>query len=532
MTRFFSIIFRPFSSLNAAEATVLSFLFMSLIGGIAIWGTEMHRDVVVKEPYLQRVMLTPADSDGASASLRPRTEMHTFTREARRKGETFIDTLFTSVSALCVTGLISTDFSRFTLAGQMITLVLIQMGGLGIIVFTSIFALLIARGLSERETFRDLLAGILDTDGHKVWHMIRHVILYTIVFEGLGFLIMGLHLNANPELIGDTNPWWWALFHSVSAFNNAGFGLMNNNLMSFVKDPVINLTIAALIILGGLGYPVLIAIHAFMRRKLVRHKDEIQRLLDEDVQGVVASPVQTKVAIWGSLFFLALGTFIPLTLEWGSPMMREFNWAQKLMIAFFQSASTRTAGFNTVDIGALGTSTLILFMVLMYIGANPAGTAGGIKIPTVAVLYGYVKDWFKEPGQPVMLFSHRISKFALSHAIRLFFFSTLFIGLVVFLITAAESRYLITPDPMFNFTKIIFEVISAFGTVGLSMGYAGGVTSFAAIMTPFSKLLIILTMLFGRLGPLTILASLPWKRRFAGHPPSPDFENTEKIQIG
>ncbi len=523
--RFFT---RPFSYINAAEATVLSFLVMSILGGMMLWYTESDRMVTAKIPIIEQVSVAPVESGFGLPST---VEVHTFTQEVQYKGERFIDTLFTSVSALCVTGLISTDFSQWTLAGQVITMLLIQMGGLGIIVFTSIFALLIMRGLSERENFRDLLAGILDIDGGKVRHMIKHVVLYTILFEGTGFLIMGIHLNANPSNIGDINPWWWALFHSVSAFNNAGFGLLNNNLMNFVEDPIISYTIAALIILGGLGYPVLIAIHASVRRKIIG-SDRVQKVLEEDATGVIASSVQTRVAIYGTLLLLAVGTFIPLLVDWGNPIMSDLNPLQKLTAVFFQSVSTRTAGFNTVDIGALHVATLFLYMFLMYIGANPAGTAGGIKIPTVAVLYGYIKDWFKKPGEPVTLFGRRISKFAVSHAVRLYFFSTIFIAVVTLFICVAESRYLITPDPTYNFLKVIFEIISAFGTVGLSMGFPGGVTSFSAIMSPFSKLLIILTMLFGRLGPLTILASLPWKRRFASYPLSPDFENTEKIQVG
>lgn len=302
--------------------------------------------------------------------------------------------------------------------------------------------------------------------------------------------------------------------------------------MNFVLDPVISLTIAILIILGGLGYPVLIAIHAGLHKKLFHKNDKAQQKLANDVKEVVASSVQTKVAIIGTIVLLAVGTIFMLAVEWNNPVMKDYNTTQKILISFFQSTSTRTAGFNTVDIGALHVATLFLYMALMFIGANPAGTAGGIKIPTIAVLYGYIKDWFKAPGKAVTLYGKKISKFAVSHAVRLFFFSTIFIGFITLLICISEKDYLITPDPTFNFTKILFEIVSAFGTVGLSMGFFGGVTSFSAILTPFAKFLLILTMLFGRLGPLTWLAALPWKRKHADAPLSPDFEDTEKIQIG
>lgn len=532
MRRFTRMLLAPLSRINPAEATVLSFLAMSLLGGIALWYTESGRIVAAKVPVHHQVQIAVVGDLPVGIAAPPRTELHAFAKDVTYRGETFIDMLFTSVSALCVTGLTSTDFSQFTLAGQVITLVLIQMGGLGIIVFTSLFAFLIAKGLSERQTFGSLLAGILDTSLHDVGRMLKHVAIYTLFFEGIAFLIMGIHLRADPSQIGNINPWWWALFHSVSAFNNAGFGLLNNNLMNFPKDPIINMVIATLIIAGGLGYPVLIALHTWLRGKIAGKNDRVYQALKEDVAGVVASPVQTRVAISGTLFFLLLGTVIPLAMEWTSPVLGGLSFSEKIMAMFFQSVSTRTAGFNTIDIGALTTSTIILYIILMYIGANPAGTAGGVKIPTIAVLYGYVKDWFLQPGLPVMLYKRRISKFALSHAIRLFFFSTLTIGLLTFFICAIESEYLITPDPLFNFTKIIFEVFSAFGTVGLSMGFPGSVTSFSAILSPASKFLIIFAMLFGRLGPLTILASLPWKRAYADHPLSPDYDNVEKIQIG
>lgn len=528
-------LFKNFSLMNAAEATVISFFLMSLIGGAALWVSENNRTVNVKEPVLQSTELKTINTSSNKQVIdtTPREETHVYTVDKKQQGETFIDMWFTSVSALCVTGLTSTDFSEFTIAGQVITMILIQMGGLGIIVFTSLFAFLIARGLSERQVFKGLLAGILDTEDRAVERMIKHIVKYTFIFEGTAFLVMGVHLQwfADPTLLNGINPWWWSLFHSVSAFNNAGFGLMNNNLVNYVFDPVINFTVAGLIILGGIGYPVIIAIHTGFRKKMAK-SDSKQATMEEDVKDVVASPVQIRVALIGTVLLLAIGTFIPMAIEWNNPIMADYTIMQKFTAAFFQSVSTRTAGFNTIDIGALHVATLFLFMLLMYIGANPAGTAGGIKIPTVAVLYGFIKDWFQKPGEPVKLFRSNISKFAVSHAVRLFFFSTFFIAGIIFLISLAEAKYMITPDPTFNFLKVAFEVVSAFGTVGLSMGFSGGVTSFSAILTPFSKFLLILTMLLGRVGPLTLLAALPWKRKYANHPPSPDHENTEKIQIG
>lgn len=533
-SRISDFFFKRLSLLSAAEATLISFIVMSLVGGSVLWLTEKNRIVHAKAPSYKEAVVVMTYPNSPSSPRFERREMHTLVSDISYTGEKFIDTLFTAVSALCVTGLTSTDFSQFTLTGQIITLILIQMGGLGIIMFTSIFAFAVVKGLSEQQDFRSIMSGILDTEHHYVSHMIKRVIKYTILFEGGAFLIMGIYLQwfAQPELINHINPWWWSLFHSISAFNNAGFGLLNNNLVNFVTDPIINFTISLLIILGGLGYPVLIAAHSFLHKKIVKQNGVAQKKLDEAEKGVVASPVQTRIALFGTSLLLVIGTLFPLIIDWNNPVISNLSVSGKISAMFFQSVSTRTAGFNSIDIGALGTSTLFLYIILMIIGANPAGTAGGIKIPTVAVLYGYIKDWFQKPRQPVTLFKHTVSKFALSHAIRLFFFSVIFIMLITYGITIIERESLYTSDPNINFIKIIFEIASAFGTVGLSMGFTGSVTSLSAIFQPLSKVLIIITMLFGRLGPLTILAALPWKKRFASHPPSPDFRNAEKIQIG
>lgn len=524
---------KRFILFNPAEATVVSFLLMSLVGaGILSW-TEHDRMVHAKIPVLQETILSVEAPIQPGIDPTPRKEVHAYTVDTQYRGEEFIDAWFTAVSALCVTGLTSTDFSEFTLAGQIVTLILIQMGGLGIILFMSIFAYVIARGISSRSVFKSLIAGILDTEVRALERMLKHVFLYTFLFETTAFLIMGVHLQwfSSPELIHGINPWWWSLFHSISAFNNAGFGLLNNNLVNFVTDPVINLTIAALVILGGLGYPVLIAVHAALRKSFMGD-DLKQKALDEDVKDVVASPVQMTVALGGTIALLFIGTFISMWVESSNSSLQGYSFGEQLLVHFFQSVSTRTAGFNTIDIGMLHVSTLVLYMMLMYIGANPAGTAGGVKIPTVAVLYAYLKDWFQRPGVPLMLNHRVVSKFALSHAIRLFFFTTIFIVFITFLICLQEAKYLATPDPIFNFTKVLFEVISAFGTVGLSMSFAGGVTSFSAILSPFSKFLLIVTMLFGRVGALTILAALPWKRRFSDAPLTENYPDAQKIQIG
>lgn len=524
LQRFFRVFTPP-------ELTVLSFLFASLFGGFILYATEYKRTVIVNTPIAHIVRLDAATTSRQLTNINyPREELHTDIEKHSLQGERFIDAVFTAVSALCVTGLTSTDFSQFTLLGQIVTLILIQMGGLGIIVFTSMFAFAIFRGLSEHQNFTQILSSIVDVEHHFVKRMIKHVMLYTFVIEASAALVIGARLAwfRPVELASASiNPWWFGLFHSISAFNNAGFGLLDSNLVIFANDPIINTVIMLLIILGGMGYPVLILIHTWLRSKF--HRKDLS-YFQEDIQ-MVASPVQTRVALIGTLVLVFGGALITLFLEADSSTLGA-SPSSRIWAALFQSVSTRTAGFNTIDIGALRISTLFFYMVLMFIGANPAGTAGGIKIPTVAVLWAYIKDWFLAPGLPIRLFKKTISKFALSHAIRLFFMSVLFVFLIIFMISAIEAPWLATPDPVFNFGKIMFEVFSAFGTVGLSMGFPGSVTSFSAILSDTSKWLIIFTMLVGRLGPLTILAAMPWKRRYAHIPLTNDHSDVTKLQIG
>jgi len=460
-------------------------------------------------------------------------DVHTTVKRIEYKGIRFVDSLFTSVSALCVTGLITIDFSQFTIEGKIVVLCLMQLGGFGIVVFTAILAISLFRGVSEGSPFRKVIAETVDSQQHDVQKMISYIFIYTAVFEGTAILIMGVYLSfwVSPELINDINPWWWATFHAVSAFNNAGFSLLNNNLVNFVHDPVISLTISTLIILGGLGYPVLIAVYIYCQRFIKSKREKALKALSNDVSGI-ASKIQVKIALVGTAFFLIIGTILILWVEHGNTIPQKHGFFYKILAAWFQSVTARTAGFNTMDIGSFHAPTLFLLMIFMFIGANPAGTAGGVKIPTIAVLYGYIKDWFKHPNEPVVLMGERVSRFAVSHAIRLFFFSTVFVAIITALINYIERDYVITSDNVFNFTKILFETTSAFGTVGLSMGYDGGVTSFVELFSVASKYLIIITMLFGRLGPLVVLAALPWKRRFANAPLSPDFDDVQKMQIG
>ncbi|MEE4379398.1 MAG: potassium transporter TrkG [Candidatus Competibacteraceae bacterium] len=528
MKRIAVIILHRLLALSSAELALLSFLSVSLLGAVTLMWTEhghmttdaypIHRDVVIREV-----------ESGVE-----RQEVHTSVAFKEVKGLRFVDAWFTSTSALCVTGLTTIDFSQFTLAGQLIVLLLIQSGGLGIFVLTAILVVSVFQGVEQNVSFRAILASTVDSSHRDALTMLKYIVCYSVVLEGMGILVMGVYLEwfaVNPP-IGNLNPWWWALFHSLSAFNNAGFSLMVNNLESFAFDPVINLTISLLIILGGLGYPVLIAFFVYARRFLSCRKESKGESNDAQSIAGVASVVQIKVAVYGTLILLIVGTVLTYWVEFENSIKGHPHPVLEILPAWFQSVSIRTAGFNTVDIGDMHVPTLFLFIVLMFIGGNPAGTAGGVKIPTIVVLFAYIVDWFKKPGEPVRLFGQPVSRFAVSHAIRLFFFGIVFVALTTATINYLERHFVITGDPTFSFSKVLFEVVSAFGTVGLSMGFPQGPSSFSALLSDTSKYLIMVTMFFGRIGPLVLLAALPWKRRFANYPPSQDYPGANKVQIG
>jgi len=515
-------------SLNSAELALLSFLTGSLLGSAALMLAEHHHITVEAFPTHQHVIIRP---EGGTTERR---EKHTTVVFAEKHTLHFVDAWFTATSALCVTGLTVVDFSQFTIAAQVIVLFLMQIGGLGIFVFTSMLVVSIFRGVEQNASFRAVLASTVDCDRNDAAIMLKYIVAYSAIIELAGFLVMGSYLqwDSHAPSIGDLNPWWWALFHSISAFNNAGFSLMPNNLVDFAYDPVINASITLSIILGGLGYPVLLGFFVYAQRFFKRAKGRAgpDRHV-HDLSGV-ASIVQVKIALYGTLVLLVVGALLTYWVEFSNTFAQHPSMWMRFLPAWFQSVSTRTAGFNSVDIGAMHVPTLFLFMILMFIGGNPAGTAGGVKITTIVVLAAYVVDWFKKPGNPVLLFGEPISRFAVSHAIRLFFFGTAFLSIVTATINYLERHFVATGDSTFSFLKVLFEVVSAFGTVGMSMGYSQGPCSFSALFSDGSKYLIILTMFFGRIGPLILLAALPWKRRYADSPLSEDYLGAQKVQIG
>ena len=530
---FFAVRHKPFRD-TTVKAVTLYFMVLTTVGALLLWVVEADRSVVSRRPVLKETAIVLINDDGTRKDVR--TETHTYTEEYTYKGEKLIDCWFTSVSAACVTGLIVTDTEQMSFAGQVIVVLTIQAGGLGIIFFTAFVGFLIARGGSTRGDLNQLHAEALDVEDRFVSTMIRQVLTITFTLEAIGALILWVHFQwfTDPALLRGVPAWWAAVFLAVSAFCNAGFAPWADNLMTFVKDPVVNGVISGEIIMGGLGYAVLIRIWLWIRVKLGGKNGGVQRLI-EQLEVVQATRLQTWICLQGTVFLLKVGTAVPLLLDWSNPVYADLNIAQRIMCAFFHSVSARTAGFNTVDLGAWSAGTLLVYIVLMFIGTCPQGTGGGIKITTMRLLLAYVGNWFREPYHHVVIRKGGedwlVHRDTMTAAIRLFFSSLLALWSGAFLIVLFEQRYLLTPDPTFNYLKVVFETVSAFATVGLSMGFDGAKTSFAGILTDDSKIVLCLEMLIGRLSPLTILALLPWRKEF-GSIDAQGAERMKKVQVG
>lgn len=392
-------------------------------------------------------------------------------------GANFLEALFTATSAVCVTGLAVVDTATYwTRFGQVVILVLIQLGGFGIMSFASLLGVLMARRLGLKSRIQTAAetksAGFGD---------VRSVLLGVLRITAGTELVIAVLLTLRFA-VGLGNPWghsiWLGFFHSISAFNNAGFALFSDNLMGFVGDPWICLPIAAAIIVGGLGFPVLFELRRHYRRPL-------------------HWTMNTKLVLGGTVTLLAGGTAFICALEWTNPKtLGLLSTADKMLAGFFQSVMTRTAGFNSLDFGQMDPATWLGMDILMFIGGGPAGTAGGLKITTFAVLF-FILLTEIQGGTAVNVFGKRLSRSVHRQAITI-------VLLAVALVIGSTMALMLMTD--FGLDRLLFETISAFATVGLSTGIT-------ASLPPAGQLLLVFLMFIGRLGPVTLASALALRTR-------------------
>lgn len=387
-------------------------------------------------------------------------------------GASFLEALFTATSAVCVTGLVVVDTGTYWSGfGEGVILASIQIGGFGIMTFASLLGLLIARrmGLKSRLTAAAETKSIGIGDVRSVLLGVARV---SLIFEAVTAVALAARLAVGyDEPIG--RALYLGLFHAVSAFNNAGFGLYPDNLVRFVGDPWINLPIAAAVIAGGLGFPVLFELRRQLRRP-------------------GRWSLHTKITVSTTLVLLGLGTLFVAAAEWRNPAtLGALDAPTRLLAAFFASVNARTAGFNSLDVSAFDAGTLLGMDVLMFIGGGSAGTAGGIKVTTFAVLLFVI--YAEVRGEPtVNAFDRRIDFRAARQALT-----------VALLAVAAvmASTVLLVVMTRFSTDQILFEVVSALATVGLSTGITPELpTSGQAVLVAL--------MFLGRLGPVTLVSAL------------------------
>ena len=418
-------------------------------------------------------------------------------RQPDRLPITLVDGLFTATSACCVTGLtVRSTLNDFSLFGQGVILVLIQLGGLGIMTITTLASFQIGGQATLRQR-----AVIADTLGIKSGRDLRWVagavLLTVLIAEFLGFVLMcwATWSYGSPlEVI------WRALFHSISAFCNAGFALSDDSLTRYGSSVPVNLVICSLVIVGGIGFPVIFDIGSRLRQR----RDFWSRL-----------SIQTKLMLIGTTGLLAIGAVSFWLLEWDEALARE-TLTTRILMGLFHSTTCRTAGFNTVDYAALASPTLFLTIILMAIGAGPCSTGGGFKVSTLMTLV--VSSWTSFRGLPrANVFKRTIPATAVRRATAtaLLFGSVGIVALVVLL--TVESRGLVASRPRW-FLEALFECISALATVGLSTGIT-------ASLTDPGKGVLMALMLIGRLGPITAAVALVRQRQ----PYQPEYLEEEPL---
>ncbi len=406
----------------------------------------------------------------------------------------FIDALFTSTSATCVTGLIVKDTGAdFTLMGQTVILTLIQLGGLGIVVFGAILALLLGQALNVRESvaMQDLLS---ERTLGKIGNIIAFIFLGTVIIESIGAVAMFDMWDSVPGRVGNIHEQWFcSVFHSISAFCNAGFCLFNDSLTGYQRSWGVFVVLCPLIILGGLGFSVLYNIFNVAVDRLKRF---FRKIFGRRGYGPVGIPkrfnLQTKIVVSVSLILIIGGMVLIMLLEHYAG--EGSSKSGGILGALFQSITARTAGFNTVDISALSDSSKMILILLMFVGGSPGSTAGGIKTVTLAVIVISTIAALRKRSE-VEMFKRSIRIVVVGRAITvtLLFLFVLFSAILVLNITERGNG--------FTMYDIMFESASALGTVGLSTGITSSLTT-------AGKVIIILVMLIGRLGPLTLLAAL------------------------
>lgn len=405
----------------------------------------------------------------------------------------FVDSLFTATSAVCVTGLTVKDTATyFSPVGKVILLILFQLGGLGIMAFSTLILLVAGKRISVKDRIV-IQEGYASSKIKNVRILLRNIFVYALVIELVGTFFLYIHWCSRfsgPQTFFET------VFHSVSAFCNAGFSLSSDSFIASRGDLWLNIIIMVLIVLGGLGFLVLQELKEMSVALIMRKKMHVS--------------LHTKLVLTLTFFLVVVSALSIFVIE-GNHAMQDFGMKEKILASFFQAVTARTAGFHTMALNSLSFASIFMLVILMFIGASPGSTGGGVKTSTAGVIFAFLKSRV-QARESVSLFYRTLP---LDLVIKAFAVVTLSIG-VIFL--AAFVLFLVQHDV--SMEGVFFEVVSAFGTVGLSLGITPELKG-------LGKVILVLTMYIGRIGPLTLLYAFSRRRAYG------KFEYVEEsVMIG
>ncbi len=395
----------------------------------------------------------------------------------------WIDALFTATSAICVTGLIVVDTAtHFTRSGQAFLLLLIQIGGLGMLTITSLVILGLGGRLSVRA--ESVTSGLASTlRGVNTFQLARDVVVFSLIVEAIGAIVLFFAFRGH---VSSGEAIWHAVFHSISAFCNAGFSTFTDSLIPWASSAGVLLPIMVLIVVGGLGFLSLEELAMHVRARRAAQKLRLS--------------LHTRVVFAATGVALVSGWLLFTGFEWQG-VFRELTPAARVMNGLFLSVTARTAGFNTINYAQAGDDTNFLTILLMTVGGAPGSTAGGLKITTIAVIA--LLAWSRLRGATsVSLWSRTVPEESVQRAVGVGVFAFSCVALAIFLLTSFEHP----AAPGTSFLRIFFEAVSAFNTVGLSLGATGELTDASRVLTA-------MLMFIGRIGPLSFAAALALRAR-------------------
>lgn len=415
----------------------------------------------------------------------------------------FINALFTATSATCVTGLVVVDTgTHWTVFGKVVIISLIQIGGLGIMTFSTMLALLVGRKITLKERLL-IQESFNQFELEGMVRLTKNIIITTFAIELVGALVFA---TVFVPQFGWKQGLAYGVFHGISSFCNAGFDLMGqhtgpfSSFTSYVNNPIININTMLLIIIGGLGFSVWIDCFKALKKR-----------------SLSCLSLHSKVVLTMTVGLIVLGAVFIFIMEINNPAtIKNLPFSGKILASFFQSVSPRTAGYNTLDMGSLTMSTTFLTIILMFIGGSPGSTAGGIKTGTAGILFFTVLSVIKGKDS-TEIYDRRLPKYLVYRAVSVALISFVLVVFATMVLSIAEVPYNQT-----DFMTLLFEATSAFGTVGLTMNYS-------THLTPAGRVIIILCMFAGRVGPLSLILALASKaRKNNGHIKYPE----DRIMVG